>query len=182
MMGAAFETSGQIGRAGLHEPPPGAPPAEEPPTSPHPSEVAEMLGLLWRVDHALQTLSKRMLKVLGVTGPQRMIMRIVAREPGVSAGGISTAAQIHPSTLSGILDRLERAQLISRSRDLADWRRARFEVTGAGRDVVDTRRGTVEAAVARSLEGLAPAERAVVKRWFVAFGDELERERVALES
>lgn len=145
------------------------------------SQAWETLQLLWRVDHALAILSKGMLKVLGVTGPQRMILGIVGRRPGVTAGAISEAARIHPSTLSGILDRLERGQYLVRSKDSADGRRACFELLPGGRTIVDARRGTVEAAVVRSLAPLSPEDRATIRRWLQAFGDELQRERKGLD-
>ena len=44
-------------------------------------ETVEFLRLVWAVDHALQTTSKRMARSLGVTGPQRLVVRIVGRVP-----------------------------------------------------------------------------------------------------
>lgn len=149
-----------------------------------PEEIAagELLSSLWRVNHALEMLSKRMLRVHGVTGPQRMVINIIAQRPGIGANGVSTAARIHPSTLSGILDRLERSALIVRTRDAVDGRRARFEVTPGGQRLHEVRSGTVQAAVMRSLHALEPDERAVVRRWLKGFGDELEKERLAMEA
>lgn len=147
---------------------------DEPPPAP---ETGEVLGLLWRVSHALETLSKQMLRTHGVTGPQRLIINIVAARPGISAGEVAAQARIHPSTLSGILERLERGGLVLRTRDSADGRKARFAATEGGVRVRDRRGGTVEVAVNRSLAGLDEAERALVQRWLRAFGDELERER-----
>lgn len=145
------------------------------------SRAAELLSLLWRVNHELEMLSKRMLRVHGVTGPQRMVLNIIARRPGVSASEISKAARIHPSTLSGILDRLERGTLAMRSRDSADGRKARFEVTEGGQRIHEIRSGTVQAAVLRSLAALRPSEQVVVVRWLRAFGEELEKERLSME-
>lgn len=139
-----------------------------------------MLGLLWRSNHQLEMLSKRMIRALGVTGPQRMVLRIIARKPGVSAGGICETAQIHPSTLTGILERLARGGFIVRSRDGEDGRRARSEVTPLGLRVADSRRGTVESAIVQSLADFTPDERDVVRRWLSAFGDALIREQGVL--
>jgi hypothetical protein len=58
--------------------------------APHPrlGEVLDFLRLIWAVDHALQTASKAMRSAIGVTGPQRLVVRIVARFPGMPAGQI----------------------------------------------------------------------------------------------
>ena len=66
------------------------------------------MRLLWAVDHGLQRRSKRMAATLGVTGPQRLVIRIVGRFPGISAGRLASILHLHPSTLTGILRRLER--------------------------------------------------------------------------
>lgn len=157
------------------------PPLDHLPPEPGPAaEAGVMLGLLWRANHELELLSKRMSKTLGVTGPQRMVLRIIARKPGISATGICEAARIHASTLTGILERLARGGFIERFRDADDGRRARFHLKPTGTRIAETRGGTVEAAIIASLSALPPEERAVVGRWLSAFGDALARERAQL--
>ena len=67
--------------------------------------VLEFMRTLWALDHALQSASKRMESRLRVTAPQRLVVRIVGRYPGVSAGELSEILHLHPSTLTGILGR-----------------------------------------------------------------------------
>ena len=50
--------------------------------------VLDFMRLLWAVDHALQSASKRMESSFGLTGPQRLVVRIVGRFPGIAAGRI----------------------------------------------------------------------------------------------
>ena len=80
-------------------------------------EVLDFMRLIWALDHALQKTSKRMRSAIGVTGPQRLVVRIVARFPGIPAGQIAQLLHVHPSTLSGILKRLERQGLVRRRPD-----------------------------------------------------------------
>jgi DNA-binding MarR family transcriptional regulator len=109
------------------------------------------MRLLWAVDHGLQSTSKRMSARLGVTGPQRLVIRIVGRRPGISAGALAATLHVHPSTLTGVLRRLQRRGYLERRRDVADGRRALFHLTARGRRLDAARAHTVETAVRRAL-------------------------------
>jgi DNA-binding MarR family transcriptional regulator len=125
---------------------PGLPLASPPPNL---GEVLDFMRLIWAVDHALQTTSKRMKSTLGVTGPQRLVIRIVGRFPGIPAGQIAEILHVHPSTMTGILKRLERKGLIRRRPDPRDRRRTFVGVTKKGRRIDAAGAGTVEVAVER---------------------------------
>lgn len=114
-------------------------------------KVLDFLRLVWTVNHRLESTSKRMVGTLGVTGPQRLVVRIVGRYPGVSAGRLATIMQVHPSTLTGILRRLEERNVLARKWDPADARRALFTLTAKGKTLDQQRNGTAEAAVQRAL-------------------------------
>ena len=92
-----------------------------------------------------------MAKVLGVTGPQRLVIRVLGRAPASTASGIAGILGLHPSTLTGVLKRLEEQGMIGRAIDPEDRRRSRFRLTARGRRVDRERKGTVEAAVRRAL-------------------------------
>ncbi|MGE3764669.1 MAG: MarR family winged helix-turn-helix transcriptional regulator [Kofleriaceae bacterium] len=106
---------------------------------------------LWELSHALQVASKRMARNIGVTGPQRLVIRILGQSPGITARELANTLGIHPSTLTGVLARLERSGFIARKIDPQDRRRARFELTAAGQRVDRERRGTIESAVRRAM-------------------------------
>lgn len=115
--------------------------------------VLDFMRLMWAMDHALQKTSKRMEGALGVTGPQRLVIRIVGRFPGIPAGELAAFLHVHPSTLTGILKRLERRRLLRRRVDSRDGRRFLLSLTDDGRALDVVTKGTVEAAVERALEG-----------------------------
>ena len=119
------------------------------PPAPRLGEVLDFMRLIWALDHALQKTSKRMRSAIGVTGPQRLVVRIVARFPGIPAGQIAQFLHVHPSTLSGILKRLEQQGLVRRRPDPKDRRRAFLGITEKGRRIDAAEVGTVEAAVER---------------------------------
>jgi MarR family transcriptional regulator, organic hydroperoxide resistance regulator len=135
--------------------------------------VLEFMKQLWAVDHGLQTISKRLESQHGITGPQRLVVRIVGRTPGISAGALAQILRMHPSTLTGILRRLETRGILNRKSDPNDARRALFALTARGRKVDTLKTGTVEAAVRRVL-AKQPNEAAVAQKLLAALATELE--------
>ena len=136
-------------------------------------EVLEFMRLLWAVDHELQSTSKRMELSLGVTGPQRLVVRLVGRFPGITAGRLAGMLHLHPSTLTGILKRLERNGMVKRGSDPRDGRRALLFLTEAGRarDVPST--DTLEAAVQRVLSRMPKARLEGAQEMLTTLAEEL---------
>jgi len=114
-------------------------------------ETLQFMQRLWALTHALEVRSKRMARTIGVTGPQRLVIRLIGQSPGLSARDIASTLGIHPSTLTGILARLQAQGLIVREIDPGDRRRTRFSLAASGKRVDRERKGTVEAAVRRVL-------------------------------
>jgi DNA-binding MarR family transcriptional regulator len=138
-------------------------------------DVLEFMRVLWALDHQLQSASKRMETNLGVTGPQRLVLRIVGRFPGLSAGEVSRILHLHPSTLTGILKRLVARGLLHRRADARDGRRALLELTAKGRAVDGLRSGTVESAVRRALGRLPPRALGAARDVLEAIAGEIDR-------
>lgn len=126
-------------------------------------DVLTFMRLLWALDHELRSASKRLFAVAGVTGPQRLALRMVGRFPGSTAGTLAELLHVHPSTLTGILGRLERGGLILREEDPDDRRRALFQLSARGVTINGMRSGTVEQAVRRALASL-PASKVEATR------------------
>jgi DNA-binding MarR family transcriptional regulator len=120
--------------------------------------VLEFMQQLWAVSHGLDAVSKRMNRELGVTGPQRLVIRLVGCFPGISAGDLAGLMHAHPSTLTGVLRRLERRRLLVRTSDPSDARRLLFTLTARGRAIDRIRARTVEAAVAAALASASSRE------------------------
>ena len=113
--------------------------------------ILDFMRLLWSVEHGLQSTSKRMEASLGITGPQRLVLRIVSQRPGLSPGEVARIVHLHPSTITGILQRLVKKGLLRRERDSNDHRRIRLRSQAAAREFVAASTGTVESAVTRAL-------------------------------
>jgi DNA-binding MarR family transcriptional regulator len=136
----------------------------------------EFMRRLWAVDHELQSTSKWMEARLGVTGPQRLVIRMIGCFPGISAGALAEMLHVHPSTLTGVLRRLDDRGAIRRSSDPRDSRRALFWLTARGRRVDRLRSGTVEAAITRALAHASPRTLAAARGLLEHVAFELARE------
>jgi DNA-binding MarR family transcriptional regulator len=117
--------------------------------------VLEFMRVLWAVNHGLETMSKRMKTSIGVTGRERVVIRLVGTRPGISAGDLARILHVHPSSLTALLGRLVNRGLLLRSVHPEDGRRAVLTLTRRGRDVDRMRTGTIEARVRQALDRVA---------------------------
>jgi len=136
----------------------------------------DFMRLLWALDHDLQRRSKRMEVELGVTGLQRIVIRLIGRFPAVTAGRLAELVHVHPSTLTGVLKRVVDRGYVARDRDPDDARIAHFVLTAEGGKIDGSQAGTVEAAVRRALARL-PEERVdAAREVLAAVAEELARQ------
>jgi DNA-binding MarR family transcriptional regulator len=113
--------------------------------------VLDFLRMLWAVDHGLNRISKRMEAEFGVTGPQRLAIRIIGRFPWITAGSLAGVLHVHPSTLTGILHRLEVRGLLERRMDPNDARRTLLGLTLQGKRSNGRKPGTIEVIIEQVL-------------------------------
>jgi len=113
---------------------------------------------MWAVDHELHRVSKRMIGRMGLTAPQRLAVRFIGRDPGLTPGHLAELLHLDPGTVTGIVKRLEQSGLISRVRGEGDTRRVHLTLTSTGRTLNRRRKGTVEAAVRQTLDGVPAAD------------------------
>lgn len=119
-------------------------------------EPLSFLQALWAVVHALQKTSKRMQGTHGITGPQRLVLRVVGLHPAVTSKDLARILFLHQSTLTGILARLEEGGYLRRDVNPADRRSEFLSLTSRGRQAVRRTDGTVEAVVAEGLASFPP--------------------------
>jgi DNA-binding MarR family transcriptional regulator len=102
------------------------------------------------------------------------VVRVVGLFPGLSAGDLASILHVHPSTLTGVLQRLTVQRLIVRTDDPRDRRRAILRLTPRGRKTNGMSRGTVERLVAAALRSVSPADRAATRRVLERIARQLE--------
>ena len=139
-------------------------------------EVLQFMRLMWELVHTLDRASKRMSQDLGVTGPQRLALRLIGLFPGISAGQLAHILHIHPSTLTGILQRLMDQRLVERTAAESDRRRAQLRLTSRGAKIDQLSSGTVEAAVTSTLRRSSARDRAAAQRLITALSTQISRQ------
>jgi DNA-binding MarR family transcriptional regulator len=132
------------------------------PTTP---AVLEVMQTLWALAHALEARSKWMHRNLGVTGPQRLLIRVIGETPGCSPGEAARKLTLNPGTASRLAAGLERAGLVRREDYQADGRRRRLILTRRGEAVNRHHQGTVEAAAREALASATPGEARMARKF-----------------
>ncbi len=130
---------------------------------------------LWALNHALERASKRMEVRLGVTARQRVIIRILGRYPGMSAGHLAKLLRIDPGTLSAAIARLETRGWVERRRDADDERRVTLTLTRKGRTLDVPSPHTIESAVRDVLSNTNQQERKTLSHFLAKLVSALER-------
>jgi len=140
------------------------------------SVVLETMQGLWGLAHALEARSKWMHRRFGVTGPQRLLLRVIGGSPGCSPGDAARQLRLHKATVTRLLAGLERLKLVERHADTIDARRQRLALTAKGRRVYALKAGTVEAAVQTTLHAAPPREHQAALRFISRLTDALTPE------
>lgn len=91
---------------------------------------------LHRVFQEVDTASRRLLKDFGVSGPQLWALRTIQAARGLAIGELAARMYLHISTVSGILDRLEKNGWVERRRAEHDRRVTRLVLTRKGRAII----------------------------------------------
>lgn len=97
----------------------------------------QILLAIRRITHAVELHSRQLVEVAGLTGPQLVVLREAVRLRAAPIGAIARAVHLSQSTVTGILDRLQRRGLVERTRDQEDRRAINISVTPRGHELLD---------------------------------------------
>lgn len=86
-----------------------------------------------RIVRALELFSKEVDVKFHLTAPQLWALWELGKEGPLSLKDLSARIQLHPSTVVGVVDRLEAKGLVTRKTDSVDRRRVKLSLTAAGK-------------------------------------------------
>jgi MarR family transcriptional regulator, organic hydroperoxide resistance regulator len=122
-------------------------------------ESLRVLPLLWSLNAALERTSLEMETRLGVTGPQRFLLRFVGLEPGITRARLASVISLDASDLQSALDQLVAKNLLTQQGGVSG-----YYLTAKGAGVNAAMIGTVEQAVSKALDEATPYERSSFRR------------------
>jgi DNA-binding MarR family transcriptional regulator len=85
--------------------------------------TTQVMSALRRIIRAIDLHSRSLVQRFGLTGPQLLVMKTVMDGAPRSVSEIAAAVNLSQATVTGILDRLERKQIITRTRSTTDRRK-----------------------------------------------------------
>ena len=101
--------------------------------SPPPPLDNQLCYAIYSAGIAIQRTYKPWLDALGLTYPQYLVLNLLWAEDGQLVGRLAERLALESSTLTPLLQRLEAAGLVSRTRDPANARQVIVALTDAGR-------------------------------------------------
>lgn len=99
--------------------------------------IEKVLMALRRIMRSVDIHSRRLIHDFGITGPQLVVLKLIERLGTPSPGELARQANLSNATISGILDRLQRSDLLARTPSSTDRRRHQISLTRKGRMVLE---------------------------------------------
>jgi DNA-binding MarR family transcriptional regulator len=99
--------------------------------------ISDIMQSLRRIVKAIQDYSHEVSGKFGVTGPQLWALKTISWEGSLPLGELSKKMYLDPSTISGVIDRLESKGYVTRDRNQEDRRVVKVQLTPAGQSLVE---------------------------------------------
>lgn len=122
------------------------------------NDSIRILQSVRRIAQCVEHHSKRLSATHNITSPQLVALLTIAQLGPSTLKAIGRAIQLSPSTVVGIVDRLEEKGLVHRERDTRDRRNVFVSVTVVGQVVVANAPSALPSGFSSALSALSEAE------------------------
>jgi DNA-binding MarR family transcriptional regulator len=136
--------------------------------------ITEIINLQRKVDRARRQYELDVWMDLHLTMAQLKSLFFISNQGSTHPGKLAAALAVTPTNVTGIIDRLEKHGLVSRTMDTQDRRVMLLRVTGRGEDLVTKLRERRQGYLAGVLAKLSPDELAALARGFRALAGATE--------
>lgn len=106
--------------------------------------------------------SRKLNKLFDITVPQIICLYEIFEKGAMTISVLSKSIHLTPSTLVGIIDRLEEKKLVTRMRDVVDRRAIFIDITDKGRDFVKNVPQLMHNQLYGSLSSLLESEQIII--------------------
>lgn len=104
----------------------------------------------------------------GLTAAQSGVLFYLGEQDGALIGEAADALDLAPSAMTGLIDRMTRAELVERQADPKDGRAMRLRLTDKGRAARQAAKAGLDGVNAHLTEGFTDEEIGVVARWLAS--------------
>lgn len=125
-------------------------------------QVSETVQSLRRIFKAIQDYSQEVSASFGITGPQLWALKTISEYESLPLGELGRKMYLHPSTVTGVVDRLEAKGYVLRDRDREDRRVVNVRLTDKGKDLAKKAPNPVQGKMIYGLRNLESEELRVI--------------------
>ncbi len=100
------------------------------------NSIEEVLVALRRVIRATDLHSKHLAKTTGLTAPQMLLLHTIRAREQVTIGELASDMSLSQATVTTIIDRLEKRELVFRERSQQDRRKVHAYLTDRGMEIL----------------------------------------------
>ncbi|MYM64386.1 MarR family transcriptional regulator [Pseudomaricurvus sp. HS19] len=126
------------------------------------NSIEEVLVALRRVIRATDLHSKHLAKTTGLTAPQILLLQTIRDKGEVTIGELATEMSLSQATVTTILDRLEKRELVYRERSREDKRKVHAHLTDAALETLKDAPMPLQDQFARQFADLQPWEQTMI--------------------
>lgn len=139
----------------------------------------QILRSIRRIIRAVDLYSRRLKSKYQLTAPQLICLAAVSEQGSLTASEVAKQVYLSPSTTVGILDRLEKKEMIRRTRDDNDRRVVNVSITALGKRIIDQNPTLLQDNLAGALKDLPDLEQATIALSLKRVVDLMEAEHLA---
>ncbi|MFV0476604.1 MAG: MarR family winged helix-turn-helix transcriptional regulator [Parahaliea sp.] len=126
------------------------------------NRIDEVLVALRRVIRATDLHSRYLAKTTGLTAPQILLLQTIRDKGQVTIGELANDISLSQATVTSILDRLEKRELVYRERSTTDKRKVHAYLTDAATEVLKSAPTPLQAQFARQFADLHEWEQTMI--------------------
>ncbi len=141
-----------------------------------------ILSSIRRIIRSVDIYSRKLAQEHGVTVPQLLCMLKVDELGPLTIKELSEEVFLNPSTIVGIVDRLEKHDVFTRERSVKDRRCVRIYLTEKGREMVAQSPSPLQDSLATSIDNLPELERATIALSLEKILEMMDKNPVAIEA
>lgn len=134
------------------------------PLIPKGSYEFRILQSLRQIIRAIEIHSHKLVQDYKITGPQLNCLLALQEHETLTPTALAHIVYLSPSTIVGIVDRLEEKSLVDRSRSHKDRRQVQITITAAGRELAKSAPSPLQETLVERLRALPETEQVTITR------------------